>query len=119
VSANERRAEIIKILEGRRQEQVNNLAFQLGVSPRTIRYDVLALTEEYPIETVQGHGGCVRLMKGYHTYRNDVTREQQDLLLSLMDIMDEPKAAVLRELLLTHGSIRSREKIEGGKVHGK
>ena len=36
----ERRSEIIRILEGRRQETMPNLAVQLGVSIRTIAYDI-------------------------------------------------------------------------------
>jgi len=114
VSANERRAEIIRILESRKEETMQNLAFHLGVSIRTINYDIIALTTEYPIETVRGNGGCVRLMKGYHTYRNDITKEQQDLLLSLIDEVDESKAVVLRGLLRSHGSREIKHKIEGG-----
>ena len=118
MSANERRAEIIKILEGRRSEQVKNLAFQLGVSVRTIKNDILVLTAEYPIETVRGNGGCVRLNQNYHTYQNRLTQKQQELLISLMSTLDEPNADIIRELLRAQGSIRNREKIEGGYEHG-
>ncbi|GHU58787.1 hypothetical protein AGMMS49975_25670 [Clostridia bacterium] len=48
-SANERRAEIIRILEGRREENVKKLAVQLGVSIRTIKYDIENLMCEYNI----------------------------------------------------------------------
>ncbi|NLB69096.1 MAG: HTH domain-containing protein [Lentisphaerae bacterium] len=75
MSANERRAEIVKILEGRRSEQVKNLAFQLDVSVRTIKNDILVLTAEHPIETVRGNGGCVRLNQNCHTYQNQLTQK--------------------------------------------
>ena len=118
MSANERRAEIVKILEGRRSEQIKNLAWELGVSVRTIKNDILVLTAEYPIETVRGNGGCVRLNKNYHTYQNRLTQEQQELLISLMDTLNKPKADIIRDMLRAQGSIRNKEKIEGGHECG-
>ena len=114
MSANERRAEIIKILTGRHKEQVKNLAFQLGVSIRTIKNDILILTSEHPIETIQGRGGGVRLMKGYNTYRNDITQQQQNLLMSLIPKVDKQNANLLKELLVAHGSVRLKTALEGG-----
>lgn len=112
MGANERRVEIIRILEGRRQETVANLAFALGVSIRTIKYDIEALAAEYPIETIRGNGGGVRLPKGYHDYKGDITGEQQDALIFAISLMDEPTAKVLAELLRSHGSFRNKGKIE-------
>lgn len=112
MGVNERRAEIIRILEGRRQEKVANLAAQLGVSKRTIRYDVEALMTEYPIETLRGNGGCVYLPKGYHSYKGDITEEQQNALISAVIAMNKPTAKILGELLRAHGSVRNKAKIE-------
>lgn len=112
MSANERRAEIIRILEGRRRETAANLASQFGVSIRTIRYDILVLTGTHPIETVRGRGGCVRMIEGYHTYQNTITQDQQNLLLSIAKILDKSDSIHIYELLRTHGSIRNRNRIE-------
>ena len=60
MSANERRAEIMRIMVARRQENMQVLASELGVSDRTIRNDIVALTAEYPLETYRGNGGGVR-----------------------------------------------------------
>ena len=57
MSANERRAEIMRIMVARRQENMQVLASELGVSDRTIRNDIVALTAEYPLETYRGNGG--------------------------------------------------------------
>ena len=108
----ERRAEIIKILEGRRKETMANLAFHFGVSIRTINYDIEMLTADHPIVTLRGVGGCVMLMENYHTYRNDVTEEQQNVLITIIPTLDKPYAKVLGEMLLTHGSTRNRSMIE-------
>lgn len=59
----ERYNEIKKILETRGNEKISNLAFELGVSERTIRRDIdnLSLTE--PIYTQKGKYGGVFIMK--------------------------------------------------------
>jgi predicted DNA-binding transcriptional regulator YafY len=109
----ERRAEIMRILEGRRQETMSNLASQLGVSIRTIAYDITALMAEYPLETVRGKDGCVRLTMDCGTYQNNLSQEQQELLLELLPALDERKAQRMRELLRAHGSRRNKDRIGG------
>lgn len=47
MTANERRAEIMRILASRRRETMNELAVEFGVAVRTIHRDVSALTIEY------------------------------------------------------------------------
>ena len=59
MTANERRAEIMRIMTARRQESMGRLALELGVTRRTIRSDITALTIDYPLETQRGNGGCV------------------------------------------------------------
>ena len=71
------------------------------------------LSLDHPIETVHGRNGGISLMKGYHTYRNDISEEQQILLISLIPIVNEYGAQLLRELLLTHGSVRHKDFLEG------
>ena len=46
-----RRVEIINILVIRRHTTANELAQELGVSVRTIQYDIQALSPIYPIYT--------------------------------------------------------------------
>ena len=54
-----RRQEIISILIVRRRSTANELAQELGVSIRTIHYDIEALSLDYPIYTKQGDNGGV------------------------------------------------------------
>jgi len=116
MSANERRKEIMNILEGRRFETVANLAFQLGVSVRTIKYDIAVLMDaREPIETQPGVGGGVRIAQDYRTFKNDISEEQQNLLLSLMCKMNEQDSRLIRELLRSHGSRKIKGHIE--EVH--
>ena len=113
MSANERRAEIIRILEGRREDNVKSLAYQLGVSVRTIKYDVETLACEYSIETVRSKNGCVRLMNGYREYMGNISEKQQQTLLAIIPMLDRESAKTLSELLRAHGSFRNRSLIEG------
>ncbi len=106
MSANERRAEIIRIMVARRQESMQVLARELGVSDRTIRNDILVLTAEYPLETVRGNGGGVRIADWYHPHKNIFTMEQMAVLEQMMGQADDNQKKVLNQMLREYGSNR-------------
>lgn len=63
----ERRNALLKILCSRRYEKISNLAEELGVSKRTIRRDIDALSYTEPIYTRQGrYDGGVYVLEGYY-----------------------------------------------------
>ena len=64
-----RRIEIINILIIRRHTTANELAQELGVSIRTIQYDIQALSPQYPIYTKPGENG--RLQSAYQFTYSD------------------------------------------------
>lgn len=66
MTAKERRKAILEVLCTRRHETRENLAFEFGVSKRTIEYDIMYLSLEYPVYTTQGNGGGIHIMDGYH-----------------------------------------------------
>jgi predicted DNA-binding transcriptional regulator YafY len=109
MSAYERRAEIIKILEARRKDNVSNLASSFGVSIRTIKYDIEALMVDYPIETVRGNGGCVKVADWYRPHKNILNQEQQIVLIQLMDGANAHQQKILREMLVEFGSPDTRK----------
>ena len=80
MTMNERRAEIMRILVARRATTMPVLARTFGVTTRTIQNDILAFTVDYPLETKQGNGGCVRVADWYHPHRNLLSEEQQRTL---------------------------------------
>ena len=81
MGANERRQEIMETLCHRWQETMANLAFEFGVSVRTIRNDIDTLSLSYPLETVRGrYGGGVKVMNGFYMNRKYLKPEQRDLL---------------------------------------
>ena len=111
--ANERRAEIMRILESRRQETMSHFAFHFDVSIRTICYDIEFLMALYPIETVQGNGGCVKLQDGYAMYQSFLSEEQQEVLMDIFPLLDLAQSKVIKGLLYAHGSKKNMERIEG------
>ena len=106
---NERRAEIMRILTARRLETMGCLANELNVTSRTIRTDITALMVDYPLETLRGNGGCVRVADWYHPHRNLLSEEQQRTLSQLMESANEQQAKVLREMLVEYGSPKYRQ----------
>lgn len=80
MSANERRKAILEVMCERRYDTRENLAFEFGVSKRTIENDVLMLSLEYPIYTTRGNGGGIRVAEGYRLDRKYLTDKQSELL---------------------------------------
>jgi predicted DNA-binding transcriptional regulator YafY len=109
VDSNERRAEIIRILAGRRKETMCNLAFELGVTDRTIRTDITILAVNYPLVTIRGNGGCVKLAEWYWPNKNLLSQEQQQVLSQMIDKGNEQQIKVIREMLNAYGSQRQKE----------
>ncbi|MCL2301539.1 MAG: HTH domain-containing protein [Firmicutes bacterium] len=103
MSANERRAEIMRILNGRRWDTVPRLAAELQVSRSTVNRDILALTKDYPLETYQGNGGGVGLPGWYRPNKNILSRQQQEALTRVIE-SDGPDAEIFREILEAFGA---------------
>ena len=59
MTADERRGVILDIICARRYETIDNLAFELDASRRTIERDVLHLSLRFPIYTTKGNSYVV------------------------------------------------------------
>ena len=94
----------MRIMVARRQENMQVLAAELGVTDRTIRNDILVLTAEYPLETTRGNGGGVRIADWYHPHKNIFSQDQIQVLEQLMDKADEDQKKVLDQMLREYGS---------------
>lgn len=76
----ERRQEIMKILYQRNGETLTNLATEFGVSPKTIRRDIDAITRAMPIYIEKGRAGGVRFSEGSKIKRPYITDAQKEVL---------------------------------------
>lgn len=100
MTANERRTEIMETLCHRRQDTMENLASEFGVSIRTIRNDIYVLSLSYPLETVRGrYGGGVKVMDGFYMNRKYLKHEQQELLERLRTSLADSDLAVMNSIL--------------------
>ena len=114
----ERRQEIMRILVARRSETAPRLARELSVGVNTIRRDILALTLDFPLETMPGKYGCVHVADWYHPHRNIMSAEQQTVLSQLMESATKQQREVLRQMLVEYGSPKTRQTMNGGKNAG-
>ena len=103
MTSNERRNALLEILYMRRFETLENLAFEFGVSKRTIRYDIEILSLTYPIYTVQGNGGGIHVDEKYRLGKSYLKDEQKELLERLLPSLDGKDAEVMKSIIRTFG----------------
>lgn len=101
MTVSERRLAIIETLALRKKETCENLAFELGVSIRTIYYDIDALTPYYPIQVQRGKGGGVYVDKEFKIDRRYLTDEQSYTLEEILPILTAKQAKVIQSILDT------------------
>ena len=83
----ERRQKLLEVLCQRRHDTYANLAHEFGVSVGTIRRDVTHLMCSYPVETVCGGHGGVRVAEWYHLDRRSLTTDELELLKRLGQLL--------------------------------
>lgn len=86
----ERRKALLERLCLRRHDTCESLAAEFHVSSDTIHRDLAALMDEYPIETVRGRGGGVKVEDGFYLYRTarSLTRKEYDALKKMSAQME-------------------------------
>lgn len=99
MTANERRRAILEVLCVRRYDKRENLAFEFNVSKNTIDRDIIALSCEYPIYTVQGNGGGIYVEKSYKLDKQYLTNEETELLKKLLPYFEGKNADTVKSIL--------------------
>ena len=97
----ERRQKILEILCLRRHETTENLAHEFNVSRGTIRRDITVLTCSYPIETVQGGHGGVRVADWFHLDRRTLNTDEITFLRKLEGRLDGADREMLNRIITT------------------
>ena len=95
----ERRQKILEVLCLRRHDTYGNLAHEFNVSTGTIRRDIVVLTCSYPIETVQGGHGGVRVAEWFHLDRRMLNAEEIALLRRLEKSLDGHDREMLNQII--------------------
>ena len=99
----ERRQRIIEILNMRRSEKIENLAFEFDVTRRTIENDIQVLSCSYPIDTKTGPTGCVYVQDGFDLYERYLTAKQFEVLEKLKETATGEDANVLETIMKSFG----------------
>ena len=85
MKALERRQALIELLCERRYEKISNLAFEFGVSWRTICRDIQELSLSYPIYTDCSRGRAgVYIEEGYYLGKQYLREDEEELIQKLI-----------------------------------
>ena len=96
----ERRLMLLEMLSVTNLITYSQLAQELKVSVETIRTDITALMCLYPIETVRGCNGGVKLMGGYPSRRKALTKKQTAFLINMRRKVDGDELKTLDSIIL-------------------
>ena len=96
MNTTDRRMEIINILVVRRRTTARELAEEFGVTTRTIRNDIQALSPGFPVYTQQGGDGGIFIEEDYKPYINTLSYDE---LKTLRDIYGQAEGAQKKILL--------------------
>lgn len=104
MSAVERRQALLEVLCRRRFDTYANLAFEFGVSTRTIQRDIQILMCSYPIETMRGrYGGGMKYVgkcsHNGHIIQRLLNTEQVALLEELKTQVSGKKLDILNSII--------------------
>ncbi len=95
----ERRINLLVTLCKRRHDTADNLAFEFGVSERTIRNDIDVLSVNFPVYTVCGRGGGIYLSDTYQLGMQYLTEKERKLLEEIVSAMDEAQKPVMEGII--------------------
>ena len=116
MKATERRQAILELVCERRYEKVENLAFEFGVTERTIRNDILELSLSYPISCRQGKFGGIYIEDDYYFGKTYLNSKQQELLEALKSQVKEEDAYILQTIINKFGKSQTTNKRKGGMI---
>ena len=86
----ERRIAVLRTLCKRRRDTVENLAFEFGVSNRTIRRDIFSLSLTEPIYTKCGrYDGGIYVVDGYEMTKPYLSEEEAAVMSKVNHILSE------------------------------
>lgn len=110
--ANERRRAILETLCERRKDTEVNLAFEFGVSRRTIVSDILELSCHYPIYTVSGGvgGGGVYVEDWYRLDCKFFTDKQLELAERILPHLEGEDYETMLSMIHTFAPGKRRRK---------
>lgn len=99
-----RRMEIISILSVKGHITSRELAWEFGVTVRTIHHDIFALSFDYPIYTKPGCGGGIFITDSYKPYANTLTPTELETLCRLYRKSEGKEKEILFRIIHKYGA---------------
>ena len=99
MSVHRRRQDLLAELLSCRHDTCEHLAQKFNVTPRTIYSDIEALMCSYPIETVRGRHGGVKVADWFYTSGKYLVPKQFSLLVRMREQLSGDDLAVLNSIL--------------------
>lgn len=96
----ERRQKLLEVLCLRRHDTAGNLAHEFHVSRETICRDITILSCSYPVETVQGGHGGIRVAEWFHLDRRMLNSDEITFLRKLGERLDGPDLEKLNRIIV-------------------
>ena len=103
MNTTDRRMEIINILIVRRRTTANELAEEFGVTTRTIRNDIQALSPNFPIYTQQGGAGGIFMGDDYKPYINTLSSDELNTLCEIYRQTEGIHKKILLQIIYKYG----------------
>lgn len=112
MTAWQRRHEILLALYRRKRDTRENLAFEFGVSKRTIEVDIEALSlAHFPVYTKSGFGGGIFIDDDYVPDVKFCSRKQAKCLVKLLSHSEGEDREILRTIIETFCSPKDKEEL--------
>lgn len=102
----DRRYAILDILCQKRHITVGDLAATFQVSDRTIRHDLVVLSCSYPISSVRGRYGYIKIADWFHRDAKSLSAEQVNLLRRLRFSLSGDDLVIMDSILAQFASGR-------------
>jgi len=99
MNARDRRDEIVQFVMMKKQTTIKEISKEFDVSIRTVKYDIMYLSQRHPIYTVQGHYGGVLWLGERVQYENLLTKTQQNTLLEIYEESSGRRKLILAQIL--------------------
>ena len=113
MGAAERRNAILRALCRRRHETISNLAFEFGVSERTIRRDIEILSLTEPIYTQTGrYAGGIYIVDNYNMDQMYMEEDELSVLKKVLGFAEYRQKCILtdKEISIFRGIVKNYSK---------
>ena len=101
VNTTERRQLVLEYIIRHRNTNLSALCMEFNVSLSTIRRDVLILSCSYPITTMQGGGGGIKIADGYRLGMKYLSESQSALLNKLSETLTGDDFVTMQNIIKT------------------